>query len=62
MNVIIVGLQGLEAGPHPIPNQTLLTKDSYIHIDVSNGSLTELGEVLLEKRQNQGYIWFGNSV
>jgi len=36
--------------------QELLTKNSYVHIDVSNSSLTELCEVLLEKRQEQGHM------
>lgn len=33
-----------------------LTEDSYIHVDVSNGSFTELGKVLLVKRQAQGHV------
>lgn len=36
----------------------LLTKDSDIHIDVSNGPFTELGEVLLEKRKNKIKVIF----
>lgn len=40
----------------PGRQEGLLTKDSYIHIDVSNSPFTELGEVLLEKRQDVGHI------
>lgn len=39
-----------------VVQQELLTKYSYIHINVSDGSFTELGEVLLEKRQDQRHI------
>lgn len=38
----------------PIQLTVLLTKDSYVHVDVSDGSFAELGDILLAKRQEQG--------
>lgn len=45
----------------PGRQEELLTKDSYIHIDVSNSPFTELGEVLLEKRQDEKVIFVSDS-